>query len=177
MRVDFHQGFTNNKAMSLPIYQHINLKSASREDVSDVLHPALNLKQPTVFNLKNLDSDEQREAIGLIENYFNSKNISFRFPYPIFIISDHQPSISKIQLVDDVNALPNFFTQRETKMNVRETHLANKNKLLQQEVSNNDASSNHSSAMNYGESHRIIYEQEVERKFYRSILNKLMKAT
>ena len=51
-----------------------------------------------------------------------------------------------------------------------------KNKLLQQEVKNCDASANLNDIENYGYSHRVVYELEQERKFYRSILNKLMKA-
>ncbi len=162
--------------MSLPVYQHIQLKSNSFEDLSANLTPDINLRHPVVFNLKSLDLDQQRETIGLIENFFSSQNLSFKFPYPIFVISDHEPSICRIPLVREVNELPKFFTQRESKMNVKESHLAGKNKLLQQEVKNSDASSNHQDLETYAESHRQIYELEVERKIYRSILNKLFKA-
>lgn len=162
--------------MNLPIYQHINLKSASLEDMNHILHPDINFKHPVSINLKNLDLDEQREAIGLIENYFVSQNLSFKFPYPIFLISDHEVSITKIPLVSDAQALPKFFSQRESKMNVKETHLAGKNKLLQQEIKNSDASTNSSELENYGQSHRVIFELEKERKFYRSILTHLLKA-
>ena len=141
-----------------------------------MLHPDINLKHPVVFNLKSLDLDQQREMIGLIENYFSSNNISFKFPYPIYLVSDHEISITKVPLVHESNELPKFYTQRESKMNVKETHLAGKNKLLQQEVKNCDASANLSDIENYGYSHRVIYELEQERKFYRSILNKLLKA-
>lgn len=141
-----------------------------------MLHPDINLKHPVVFNVKALDLDQQREIIGLIENYFSSNNISFKFPYPIYLVSDHEISITKVPLVHDANELPKFYTQRESKMNVKETHLAGKNKLLQQEVKNCDASANLSDIENYGYSHRVIYELERERKFYRSILNKLLKA-
>jgi hypothetical protein len=162
--------------MSLPVYQHISIKSASLEDLGNMLHPDINLKHPVVFNLKSLDLDQQREMIGLIENYFSSNNISFKFPYPIYLVSDHEISITKVPLVHESNELPKFYTQRESKMNVKETHLAGKNKLLQQEVKNCDASANLSDIENYGYSHRVIYELEQERKFYRSILNKLLKA-
>lgn len=162
--------------MSLPVYQHINVKSASLEDLSHMLHPDMNLKHPVAINLKTLDLDAQREMIGLIENYFASNNISFKFPYPLYLVSDHEVSITKVPLVHDPKELPKFYTQRESKMNVKETHLAGKNKLLQQEVKNCDASANLGDLENYGYSHRQVFELEQERKFYRSILNKLMKA-
>lgn len=162
--------------MSLPVYQHLNLKTGSLEELGNLLHPDMNLKHPVVFNLKTLDLDGQRESIGLIENFFASQNLSFRFPYPIYVLSEHEESITKLPLVRELQQLPKFFSQRESKMNVRETHLASKNKLLQQEVKNNDALANASNIENYGESHRVIFELELERKFYRGILNKLMKA-
>jgi len=163
--------------MNLPVYQHINLKSASLEDLGHILHQDLNLKHPVVINLKTLDMDQQREVIGLIENYYASQNISFKFPYPVYLLSHHEPSITKVALIQELQDLPKFFTQRDSKMNVKESHLAGKNRLLQQEVKNSDASANLSNIQNYGEAHRIIYELEQERTFYRSILNRLVKGS
>lgn len=175
MRVDFHQGFTNNKAMSLPVYEHINLKSDSLEDLGKILIPEINLKHPIVINLLELDLDQQRETIGLIENFFVSNNISFRFPYPLYILSHHELSITNVSLVHSLSELPKFFSQRETKMNVKEAHLAGKNKLLQQEVINNDVLANSENLIKYSEAHRAIYETEQERIFYHSLLNNLIR--
>ncbi|WPU64046.1 hypothetical protein [Peredibacter starrii] len=161
--------------MSLPVYQHINLKTGSLDELNAILNQELNLKHPVTIGLKALDLDQQRELIGLIENYFVSHNLSYKFPYPVYLISDHEASITKVPLVKKQDELPKFFTQRDSKMNVKESHLAGKNKLLQQEVRNSDASSNTKDAQNYGEAHRIIYELEEERKFYRLILNRLVK--
>lgn len=163
--------------MSLPVYQHLNLASASLDYLSNILNPELNLKHPVSMNLKNLDLDDQREVIGLIENYFVSNNLSFKFPYPVYVISDHEKSISKMPLVNDIKELPRFYVQKESRMNVKEAHLAGKNKLLQQEIKNTDASSNVKDIETYGEAHRIIYELDIERKTYRAILNQLLKAS
>lgn len=176
MRVDFHQGFLNNKVMSLPVYQNITIKSTSLEDLNSILHADMNLKHPVVINLKNLDLDQQREFIGLIENFYVSANLSYKFPYPVYILSDHEPSISQMPIIQEPAKLPKFYGQRDSKMNVKESHLAGKNKLLQQEVKNCDASSNRFELQNFGENHRIIYELERERNFYRSIMNQIMKA-
>lgn len=162
--------------MSLPVYQHINLKSAAIEELAAILNPDMNLRNPVVINVKDLDLDQQREAVGLIENYFTSQNLSFKFPYPLYVISHHEKSITNVPLLNAVQDLPKFYQQKESKMNIKEAHLAGKNKLLQQEVQNMDASSNAQSLATYGENHRMIYELETERKFYRSILNRLLKA-
>lgn len=161
--------------MSLPVYQTINLRSSNLEELNSILRPDMNLKHPVVLNLKNLDIDQQREMIGLIENFFVSANLSFKFPYAIYLITDHEPSISKMPLFQDQAQLPKFYSQRDSKMNVKESHLAGKNKLLQQEVKNSDASSNLADLETYSENHRMIYGLERERKMYRSILNGLMK--
>lgn len=163
--------------MSLPVYQHINLKSASLADINNLLTPDLNSKHPVVMNLKALDLDDQREVIGVIENYFYSNNLSFKFPYPIYLISDHEVSISKISLIKDPQELPKFYSARDGKINVKESHLIGKNKLLQQEINNSDSSVNLKDLENYANAHRMIYEMERERGFYRSILNRLMKVS
>lgn len=162
--------------MSLPIYQHYNLRSASLDDLSTLLSPELNMKHPVVMNLKFLDMDQQRELIGLIENFYVSHNISYKFPYPIYLMTDHEPTITKMPTVKVTEELPRFFTQKETKMNVKETHLVGKNRLLQQEIKNSDSLANQNSVNQYGNFHKKIFELESERVFYRTILNKLTKA-
>lgn len=162
--------------MSLPIYQHYNLRSASLDDLSSLLSPELNMKHPVVMNLKHLDLDQQRELIGLIENFYVSHNISYKFPYPIYLMTDHEPTITKMPTVKVSEELPKFFTQKESKMNVKETHLVGKNRLLQQEIKNSDTLASQNSMNQYGNFHKKIFELECERTFYRSILNKLTKA-
>lgn len=161
--------------MSLPFFHTYNMKSSSFEELSSILTPELNLRYPVVINLKALDKDQQRETIGLIENYFVSNNLSYLFPYPVYIITVHESSISGLPLVRSADELPRFYQSREGKMNVKESHLAGKNKLLQLEIHNTDAGSNELQLESYGQIHREIFEQDLERVFYRSILNKLMK--
>ncbi len=163
--------------MSLPVYQLFNIKSASIEELKNVLSPDMNLKHPVAFNLKNLDLEGQREAIGYIENYFYSNNLTFKFPYPLYLISDHEDSISRIPLVKEQSLLPKFYSQRDTKMNVKESHVIGKNKLLQLEIKNSDASAVQQDLENYAVSHRIIQNLEKERNFYLFILNRLSKVS
>ncbi len=161
--------------MTLPTYQHLNLKTSSLEELESVLDTGMNLRHPVVLNLKALSLDQQREAIGLVENFFVSNNVSFRFPYSIYVVSDHEPSITRLSLIDDVTKLPKFYAPRDSKINVKETQLAGRNKLLQQEVKNTDASASAAELDFYGEAHRKIYELEQERTFYHSVLNSLLR--
>lgn len=161
--------------MSLPFYHHIHLKSASLEELDFILKADLNLKQPVAIHLKNLNFDLQRETIGLIENFFSSQSLSYKFPYPLYLITDHEKSLARIPLVKKQEDLPRFFLQKDSKMNMKEAQLAGKNKLLQQEIRNCDSLSSHEQVAFYGETHRAIFQMEEERNFYRFILNRLVK--
>ncbi len=159
--------------MSLPVYQVINVKSASLEDLNEILKKEMNLRHPVAINLLQLDLDAQREFIGLIENYFVSENISFKFPYSVYLVTVHEPSISHMPIVPSTQKLPKFYHQKEGRMNVKEGHLAGRNKLLQQEVANADSSLHQSEVRSYALFHRRIFELQVERDFCLSILKGL----
>ncbi len=161
--------------MSLPVYQMIHVKSGSLEDLNSLLQKDMNLRHPVVLNLLKLDIDTQREFIGIIENFFVSENVSFKFPYAIYLVTIHEPSISLMPIVSDPSRLPRFFIQKEGRMNVKESHLAGKNKLLQQEVSNADSTLHQSEVRSYALFHRRIFELERERNFCLDLLNKLTK--
>ncbi|MES2527203.1 MAG: hypothetical protein V4598_08945 [Bdellovibrionota bacterium] len=162
--------------MSLPVYQVIQVKSSSLEDLNEILKKDMNLRHPVVLNLLALDLDAQREFIGLIENFFVSENISFKFPYAVYLVSVHEPSISLMPVVPEQNKLPKFFQQKEGRMNVKESHLAGRNKMLQQEVANADSTLHQSEVRSYALFHRRIFEMEKERDFCLDLLNKLNKA-
>lgn len=161
--------------MSLPVYQHFHIRTPSLDEIEALLRTDMNVKHPVVFHLSSLHLEDQREVAGLIENFFDSNNISFKFPYPVYLITDHEKSITNIPVVSAQSQLPKFFSQKESRMNVKETHLAGKNKLLHQEIRNNDPSVSLMEIEAFGKSHREIYELEREGLFYRSILNKLTK--
>lgn len=163
--------------MNLPVYQHINLKSSNLEDLKRILEPDLNLKQPVVLNLKNFSLEEQRELIGLIENHFFTQNISYHFPYPIYLLTDHENSISNMAMIKDIAHLPRFYNQKEGKLNVKESHIISRNKLLQVEIKNADAQFCKTALEAYADTHKKIHDLECEGQFYKSILNKLTKAT
>ncbi len=162
--------------MSLPVYQVIQVKSSSLEDLSEILKKDMNLRHPVVLNLLELNLDAQREFIGLIENFFVSENISFKFPYSVYLVSVHEASISLMPVVPAMNKLPKFFQQKEGRMNVKESHLAGRNKMLQQEVANADSTLHQSEVRSYALFHRRIFELEKERDFCLNLMNTLTKA-
>ncbi len=162
--------------MSLPFYHIYTPKSSSYEDLGDILNKEMNLRHPAVIGLKNLEFDVQREFIGLIENYFASENLDYNFPYPLYILTDHESSISNISLIKDTNELPIFYKKKEGKMNVKESHLISKNKLLQQEIYNTDAKKGDRVLTEFGKMHAMIHELETERLILKDLMKKVLKA-
>jgi hypothetical protein len=163
--------------MNLPIYQLVNIKTIQLQDLQNFLNPDMNSTHPVALNLKQLELEQQREIVGLIENYFSTNNHSFKYPYPVYLIMDHDKTITRMSSVKTVEELPRFFSQKESKMNVKESHLIGRNKLLQQAIKNIDSEQIQGDIQNYGILHRKVYVLEKERLFYRSILNRLLKVT
>lgn len=160
--------------MSLPTYHQILLTPATVDDLERFLAPGINLRTPQVFNLLALDPIQQRECIGLIENYFTAQELSFRFPYPVYLVTIHEASISRMPIVSGLSQLPRFFSQKEARMNVKEGHVAGKNRLLQQEIRNADTRASLSEHEQYAVLHRAIFRQEQERTYLRELLSRLV---
>lgn len=162
--------------MSLPFYHLFTLKTSSYEELENILNPQINLKFPVIISLKNLEFDVQREFIGLIENYFSSQNLDFNYPYPVYVLTEHEASISNLSLITDTHELPLFYKKKEGKMNVKESHLLSKNKLLQQEIINTDSKKSYQALENFGKMHAIINELEIERIILKDLMKNMLKA-
>lgn len=173
--MDFHQAFLNNKYMNLPIYKHIKIKKYNREDLANLLHPDLNLRQPIVFHLKNLHVDIQMEIINILESYYSTLNLSYKYPYPLYLIAHLNPCLSNITIVSDEKDLPKFFSKKETRISTKESNIAEKNSLLQKELKNSVDFKTQDMINLLGENHKKVYLLEKEIKKYRKILDHLEK--
>lgn len=162
--------------MSLPVFHQINLRSAQLEELKQVLGKEMNLRHPVALNMKSLDIEQQRELIGVIENFFVSNNVSFKFPYPVYVVTDLEASITNMPTTKLTEELPKFFTQKDSKMNVKEMHLVSKNKLVQQEVKNHDPANAEVIISIYAGNHKELFDLETERKFYFSLYNRMIRS-
>jgi hypothetical protein len=164
-----------NLNMILANYQIITLKNGSYEELNPYLSPELNLRHPVAFVINHLDKEIQREMIGLIENFFSTANLSFILPYPIYIVTHFNQSLSKISLVAKVEHLPKFFHLKDGKLNNKEIALAEKSKMLQQELRNLDPETYAQTHQDFAATHRKIFYLSKEKKFYKDILGKIKK--
>jgi hypothetical protein len=161
--------------MNLPIYQQVTIRHYSIEELEGFLTPELNVKHPVVLNIRALDHDQQREYIGVIENYYDTNGISYKFPYAIYIVSDHEPSITNMPLLSRLEDLPKFYLQKEAKVTTKENQLLGKNRLLQLQLKNTNSVEAGEQLATYASNHRTIFDLEEERRYYTKILNKLGK--
>lgn len=161
--------------MNLANYQTITLKNGTFDELSPYLTSDINLRYPVVFSLLHLDREIQREMIGLIENYFSTNNLSFLFPYPVYLVTVYNQSLSRMPIVNKIENLPKFFLQKDGKMNAKETSLVEKSKMVQQEVKNIDTESFQKNYEDFTKSHKQLFQLSLEKKFYQSIIDKLKK--
>jgi hypothetical protein len=161
--------------MNLPVYKFIKIKNHFMEEITSILNTEINLKSPVVFNLSDLPGEACEQTVRLIETYFKVNNISLKFPYPVFIICKYEGIDSEISFFQDEKELPRFFFKKDSKINLKESQLLLKTKLLQQELVSADPSSYREKIKNYSRKHKIIYELELERLAYLNILKKLVE--
>jgi hypothetical protein len=175
MIVDFHQGFLNNMSMGIAFYHIHSLSNAYREEIHERLSTEINLENPVALDLRNLPVADQRLALIEIETFFLTQNQSPRFPYPVYILTDLEDMASILVTLKSPDELPKFFSKRSSKLNVKETHLSQKNSLLQRAVKNSDPLHYSEVIKDFSEAHQTIYHQERERLFYEEILGRLKK--
>lgn len=159
--------------MNLPIYQLVPVKNADLFSVTELLNEDINLRRPVAFVLTSLKLDEQREVVGVIENWFHSHQASWRFPYPVYLVSDLTEGVGNIPVVKDTKNLPKFFNMKDTKITVKESQVIDRNKLIQQEIKNADPHQMTRVLEDYGINHKKIWFLVNEGFFYEYLLNRL----
>lgn len=159
--------------MNLPIYLMVTVKSAQLEDVTEVLVNGMNQHRPVALLIDHLNRDDQREVIGLVENWFSEGLNSPRYPYPVYLVSELGEALGEVPVVATVKALPAFFRKKEGKPNVRETQLIARNRIMQQEIRNSDPLQIDATLLRYGHHHRRLWRLVEEGAFYERLLARL----
>jgi hypothetical protein len=161
--------------MNIPVYRHLKIILFSHEEISEILSGEFNLRHPVAIDISEMPPTNQKDFIFFLEQYFKTRNESFLFPYPLYIICQIDPSTTEIPILFSKKDLPRFYTKKESRMNIKEASLANKNKLIQQEIKNADPNLYINELRNFGETHRTIFKQEIERNFYRKLLGQIFR--
>jgi hypothetical protein len=159
--------------MNLPIYQIIHCKTGQIEELLEILKPEINHKRPVAIQLSHLPLDQQRESIGMIDNWFEGRQQSPFFPYPVYLVSLYGEAMSTIPVVADIRHLPKFFSHKDGKITVKEVQILNRCKLLQQEIKNTDFSEVRIILERYAQNHKAIAHLEHETEYFEGLLKSL----
>jgi hypothetical protein len=159
--------------MNLPIYQIITVKNANLIEIAKLLHEDMNLRRPVAFNVKSLSLDEQRDVIGVVGNWFDTHQASWRFPYPVYFVSDLAEGVGYIPIVSEISALPKFYNQKDNKVTVKESQVLDRNRLLQQEIKNADPHQMAEVVREFGINHKKIWYLVQEGVFYSELIKRL----
>lgn len=163
--------------MNLPIYQLVRVESTQLDDVVALLNPEMNLHRPVALILKHLSPELQREVTGLIENWFAENHVSWRFPYPVYLVADHGEGLGNLPVADDVARLPRFYNQKDQRATMKEVALLARSGNLRQEIRNADTVLADETIHKFGEAHRRLRTLAHEGEFLQLVLRLLKKRT
>jgi hypothetical protein len=161
--------------MNLANYQIITIQNSDLIQIYELLRPDLNLRRPVVLDLSLLNRDEQRDVVGIIENWYSAHKASWIFPYPVYIICELEQAVAQIPIFKSTKQLPKFFKIKDNRITSKESHLVGRNEILQQEIKNVEPQETILNLKDYAEAHKRIWSLAQEEYFYRQLLNKLTK--
>lgn len=118
--------------MSIPVYKEHILQAITGEGLVEIFNKNLG-ESPIVIHITHM-RDKQIEAIRFIEKYVIEKQIPYKFPYPIYIISAVEKPDSLFKIFKTRNDLPEYYGKKDKKPNIRESQIINKNKLYQNKI-------------------------------------------
>jgi hypothetical protein len=160
--------------MILANYQIITIKNNDLLQISELLNHDINLRRPIAFKLTDMTLDDQREVIGIIENWFDTEKVSWKFPYPTYFISDIGASLGQIPIVKTHKDLPRLFQFKESRLHVRETQLLEKNYLIQQQIKNFNSDETDGLIKKYADGHKTLRRLQFESEYCILLMKKLI---
>lgn len=163
--------------MAFPVYPKSSLKISSDSDLGLLINNKINLRFPILIEFISTSFEEETKLIQHLQAHLDKLNINPAFPYPIFAITSFEPGQSiTFTCLRSKTELPRFFLQKDGRLNLKESNLLDKIKLLQQETFNSTSLENMKIIKNYANSHRLINSLDKERSLYMDLLKRLKKS-
>lgn len=163
--------------MAFPVYPKNSLKISPESDLGLLINNEINLRFPVIIEFISSSFEEETKLIKHLQNRLNDLNVNPGFPYPIFAITTFEPNQSiTFTCLRSKNEIPRFFLQKDGRLNLKESNLLDKIKLLQQENFNSTSLENMKIIKKYAQAHRLINSLDQERKSYLNLLNRLKKS-
>ena len=168
--------FEFNDSMTFPVYQKNSLRINQEADLDKLITKEINLYNPVIVEFKTTSKEEETKLIHLFQRHLEQLQINPRFPYAIYVITlleiERPLSFVCLRSRDEI---PKFFTQKDARLNLKESHLMDKIRLLQQESRNCSSLENIHSLQKYANAHRLIHVLDQERMAYKKLLRRLKR--
>ena len=163
--------------MAFPVYPKNSLKISSDSDLGLLINNEINLRFPVIIEFISSSQEEDTKLIQHLQKRLNDLNVNPGFPYPIYAITTSEPDQTiTFTCLRSKNEIPKFFLQKDGRLNLKESNLLDKIKLLQQETFNCSSVENMKIIKKYAYSHRLINSLDQERTSYLNLLKRLKKS-
>lgn len=109
-----------NNQMKTPILEEFKLKSIDKAEIEiNVKHYKVG-HQPLYIDASRLERDRLINLLGLLSNVFEEENLSPKFPYPFYIITDLEDIWTRFPILRSLEDLPDYFQFEATRPTTKE---------------------------------------------------------
>jgi len=116
--------------MRIPIYQELILRNENQAELVNILEVNKVGHVPCYFLTHLIADSKLPHLLSELEKAMNQIAISPRFPYPIYIISEHLDHHSFFPTAKSVEDLPKHFFKKVKRPGVKESQILMRNTVL-----------------------------------------------
>ena len=127
--------------MKIPIYAEVsfeNLDQMNLNDIKKALQKARVGLTPSYIITHHLNSQELLSFMTLLEQALDELNLSERFPYPLYLISNDLTTHPRFYIEKNIESLPIHFFQKVKRLKPKEELLLSKVIFTSEKIGNLD---------------------------------------
>ncbi|MFG1492089.1 hypothetical protein ACRXCV_11730 [Halobacteriovorax sp. GFR7] len=95
--------------MKTPILEEFKLKAIDKEEIKLAMKTYRVGHQPLYLDASKLQRDRLIKLLGLLSNVLEEENLSPKFPYPFYIISDIEDIWTRFPIFKSLEDLPKYY--------------------------------------------------------------------
>lgn len=160
--------------MKIPIFEEIQLIDLNTEKMRIIVSDSKIGKVPCYINLSNLDKTTLKKTVSELEEMMNEYNLSYDFPYPLYIISPFQPR-TNLPWSQSVRDLPEHYFKKVKRPNNKEINLINKLSIKIEKIKNLNIFKSLEEFKKTSKLQRKLYNETLELHFLEKVESKILK--
>jgi hypothetical protein len=161
--------------MRIPIYQELILRNENSTELLNVLEVNKVGHVPCYFLTHLIAENKLPQLLTELEKAMNQIGISPRFPYPIYIISEHLDHHNFFPTAQSVEDLPKHFFKKVKRPGVKESQILSRNTVLLSKVNNQPCEDKMQLLKAWQEGQKKLSDLSKELFFYQTIFKKRVK--